>query len=108
MHRRSPYFSFTTSPPLLLPFVYPLLPPGIDLVHQMLRVAKGHPLKHAQTDVGIRGWSVESRVYAEDPTKNFGLPSVGRLTTYSEPNNIPGMREGIQSCQQENISLHLD
>ena len=63
---------------------------GIDLVHQMLRVGKGHKLKHSQSDVGIRGWAVESRVYAEDPTKNFGLPSVGRLTTYSEPNNIPG------------------
>ena len=63
---------------------------GIDLVHQMLRVGKGHKLKHSQSDVGIRGWAVESRVYAEDPTKNFGLPSVGRLITYGEPNNIPG------------------
>ena len=63
---------------------------GIDLVHHMLRVAKGHKLRHAQSDIGIRGWSLESRVYAEDPTKNFGLPSVGRLTTYDEPKNIPG------------------
>ena len=62
-------------------------------MHHMLRVAKGHKLRHAQSDIGIRGWALESRVYAEDPTKHFGLPSVGRLTTYSEPRNIPGKRE---------------
>lgn len=81
---------------------------GIDLVHQMLRVGKGHKLKHSQSDVGIRGWAVESRVYAEDPTKNFGLPSVGRLTTYSEPNNIPGVRcdSGIEEGSE--ISVYYD
>lgn len=81
---------------------------GIDLVHHMLRVAKGHKLRHTQSDVGIRGWSIESRVYAEDPTKNFGLPSVGRLTTYSEPKNIPGVRcdSGIEEGSE--ISVYYD
>ncbi|GIX96052.1 propionyl-CoA carboxylase alpha chain, mitochondrial [Caerostris extrusa] len=49
---------------------------GVDLVQQMIRVAKGHKLKINQNDVGINGWAIESRVYAEDPYKNFGLPSV--------------------------------
>jgi propionyl-CoA carboxylase alpha chain len=57
---------------------------GIDLVEQMIRVAAGEPLKIRQADVRLDGWAVESRVYAEDPTRNF-LPSIGRLTTYRPP-----------------------
>lgn len=52
---------------------------GVDLVQQMIRVAKGHKLNIKQEDIGIRGWAIESRVYAEDPYKNFGLPSIGEL-----------------------------
>ncbi|CAB4029600.1 propionyl- carboxylase alpha chain, mitochondrial-like, partial, partial [Paramuricea clavata] len=62
---------------------------GVDLVEEMIRVAAGHPLQYKQSDIGIKGWAVESRVYAEDPFKNFGLPSVGRLHTYKEPTQIP-------------------
>ena len=57
---------------------------GIDLVEQMIRVAAGEKLKIAQKDVTLTGWAVESRVYAEDPFRNF-LPSVGRLVKYSPP-----------------------
>jgi len=57
---------------------------GIDLVEQMIRVAAGEPLKLKQSDVKLTGWAVESRVYAEDPTRNF-LPSTGRLATYRPP-----------------------
>jgi propionyl-CoA carboxylase alpha chain len=57
---------------------------GIDLVEQMIRSAAGEPLKIKQADVTLTGWAVESRVYAEDPTRNF-LPSTGRLTTYRPP-----------------------
>src|ERR1043166_958828 len=57
---------------------------GIDLVEQMIRVAAGENLKLKQADVKMTGWAVESRVYAEDPTRNF-LPSTGRLTTYRPP-----------------------
>ena len=52
---------------------------GIDLVEQMIRVAAGEKLKLKQSDVKLNGWAVESRVYAEDPYRNF-LPSTGRLT----------------------------
>jgi propionyl-CoA carboxylase alpha chain len=57
---------------------------GIDLVEQMIRVAAGKKLSIAQKDVHLTGWAVESRVYAEDPFRNF-LPSVGRLVKYRPP-----------------------
>ena len=57
---------------------------GIDLVEQMIRVAAGEKLSIAQKDVALTGWAVESRVYAEDPFRNF-LPSIGRLVKYRPP-----------------------
>ncbi len=57
---------------------------GIDLVEQMLRSAYGEKLKLKQSDIGINGWAVESRVYAEDPYRNF-LPSIGRLKRFHPP-----------------------
>src|ERR1700746_2664486 len=57
---------------------------GIDLVEQMIRVAAGEKLKLTQKDVARTGWAVESRVYAEDPFRNF-LPSIGRLVKYRPP-----------------------
>jgi propionyl-CoA carboxylase alpha chain len=57
---------------------------GIDLVEQMIRVAAGEKLSIKQSDVKLNGWAVESRVYAEDPYRNF-LPSTGRLTRYRPP-----------------------
>ncbi len=57
---------------------------GIDLVEQMIRVAAGEKLKLKQSDIKLNGWAIESRVYAEDPARNF-LPSTGRLTAYRPP-----------------------
>jgi propionyl-CoA carboxylase alpha chain len=57
---------------------------GLDLVEQMIRVAAGEKLKITQDDIGINGWSVETRVYAEDPYRSF-LPSTGRLIRYWTP-----------------------
>ena len=57
---------------------------GVDLVEQMIRVAAGEKLAIAQKDVTLNGWAVESRLYAEDPYRNF-LPSIGRLTRYRPP-----------------------
>lgn len=57
---------------------------GIDLVEQMIRVAAGEKLAIKQSDVKLNGWAVESRLYAEDPYRNF-LPSIGRLTKYRPP-----------------------
>jgi propionyl-CoA carboxylase alpha chain len=84
---------------------------GIDLVEQMIRVAYGEKLAIKQADVKLNGWAVESRIYAEDPTRNF-LPSVGRLTTYLPPEegvfngvtirNDTGVEEGGE------ISIYYD
>jgi propionyl-CoA carboxylase alpha chain len=57
---------------------------GIDLVEQMIRVAAGERLSFGQDDVKLDGWAIESRLYAEDPYRNF-LPSTGRLTRYRPP-----------------------
>ncbi|NIY98689.1 acetyl/propionyl/methylcrotonyl-CoA carboxylase subunit alpha, partial [Salipiger sp. HF18] len=57
---------------------------GIDLVEQMILVANGEPLSITQDDVGITGWAIENRLYAEDPYRGF-LPSIGRLTRYRPP-----------------------
>jgi len=57
---------------------------GVDLVEQMLLSAYGEKLKIKQSDVKINGWAVESRVYAEDPYRNF-LPSIGRLKRFHPP-----------------------
>jgi propionyl-CoA carboxylase alpha chain len=57
---------------------------GVDLVEQMIRVANGEPLPFKQEDLKINGWAMESRLYAEDPYRNF-LPSIGRLTRYRPP-----------------------
>ena len=57
---------------------------GVDLVEQMIRVANGEALPFRQEDLKINGWAMESRLYAEDPYRNF-LPSIGRLTRYRPP-----------------------
>ncbi|WP_375589653.1 acetyl/propionyl/methylcrotonyl-CoA carboxylase subunit alpha [Hoeflea alexandrii] len=65
---------------------------GVDLVEQMIRVAAGEKLPFTQADVKLNGWAVESRLYAEDPYRNF-LPSIGRLTRYRPPQE--GTSDGI-------------
>ncbi|HEY4919096.1 MAG TPA: biotin/lipoyl-containing protein, partial [Xanthobacteraceae bacterium] len=65
---------------------------GIDLVEQMIRVAAGEKLALKQSDVKLDGWAVETRIYAEDPYRNF-LPSIGRLVTYRPPPE--GVHDGI-------------
>lgn len=84
---------------------------GIDLVEQMIRVAAGERLAIRQDDVTLDGWAVESRLYAEDPYRNF-LPSIGRLTRYRPPaegrqgdivvRNDTGVTEGAE------ISMYYD
>jgi propionyl-CoA carboxylase alpha chain len=84
---------------------------GIDLVEQMIRVAAGEKLALRQSDVTLTGWAVETRIYAEDPYRNF-LPSIGRLTRYRPPaersengvtvRNDTGVEEGGE------ISLYYD
>ncbi len=84
---------------------------GIDLVEQMIRVAAGEKLALAQKDVTLTGWAVESRVYAEDPFRNF-LPSIGRLVKYRPPveSRIDGITVRNDTGVQEGgeISIYYD
>lgn len=64
---------------------------GVDLVEQMIRSAAGEKLNLSQTELKINGWAIESRVYAEDPYRNF-LPSIGRLKRFHPP--AEGILEG--------------
>jgi propionyl-CoA carboxylase alpha chain len=57
---------------------------GVDLVEQMIRVAAGEVLSLKQEDIKLNGWAIESRIYAEDPYRNF-MPSIGRLVRYQPP-----------------------
>ncbi|RTM02237.1 MAG: acetyl/propionyl/methylcrotonyl-CoA carboxylase subunit alpha [Hyphomicrobiales bacterium] len=63
---------------------------GLDLVEEMIRIAAGEKLRFGQDDVKLNGWAIESRLYAEDPYRNF-LPSIGRLTRYRPP--VEGPRD---------------
>jgi propionyl-CoA carboxylase alpha chain len=84
---------------------------GIDLVEQMIRVAAGEKLALAQKDVTLKGWAVESRVYAEDPFRNF-LPSIGRLVKYRPPqeSSVDGITVRNDTGVQEGgeISIYYD
>jgi propionyl-CoA carboxylase alpha chain len=84
---------------------------GIDLVEQMIRVAAGEKLKLRQSDVQLNGWAVESRVYAEDPLRNF-LPSIGRLTRYRPPEEASGkagtVRNDTGVFEGAEISMYYD
>ncbi|KAG0223375.1 hypothetical protein BGW42_005921 [Actinomortierella wolfii] len=82
---------------------------GMDLVEQMIRVAAGQKLIPKQEDIQIKGWAIESRVYAEDPEKY--LPSIGRLSKYIEPKSTKGKNEvrcdsGI--VEGSEISIYYD
>jgi propionyl-CoA carboxylase alpha chain len=84
---------------------------GIDLVEQMIRVAAGEKLALSQKDVQLTGWAVESRVYAEDPFRNF-LPSIGRLVKYRPPaeSSVDGITVRNDTGVQEGgeISIYYD
>ncbi len=80
---------------------------GIDLVEWMIRVAAGEPLAMKQEDVGIEGWAVEARVYAEDPARNF-LPSIGRLVRYRPPAEGPNVRIDSGVNEGSEISIYYD
>ena len=80
---------------------------GIDLVELMIRVAAGEKLPLVQKDVGINGWAIESRVYAEDPARNF-LPSTGRLSHYRPPVENENVRVDTGVYEGGEVSMFYD
>ena len=80
---------------------------GLDLVEQMIRIAAGEKLTLTQRDVMLSGWSIEARVYAEDPLRGF-LPSVGRLVRYAEPKHDDHVRVDSGVVEGDEISIYYD
>ncbi|MGD9811847.1 MAG: acetyl-CoA carboxylase biotin carboxylase subunit [Sphingobium sp.] len=80
---------------------------GVDLVEQMIRVANGEKLAFTQEDVKINGWSIENRVYAEDPYRGF-LPSTGRLVRYNPPETGDGVRVDDGVAEGGEVSMFYD
>ena len=80
---------------------------GLDLVELMIRVAAGEKLPIAQKDVVIDGWSIEARVYAEDPFRNF-LPSTGRLVYYRPPADDDFVRVDTGVYEGGEVSMFYD
>ncbi|MCP4385791.1 MAG: acetyl/propionyl/methylcrotonyl-CoA carboxylase subunit alpha [Hyphomicrobiales bacterium] len=80
---------------------------GVDLVEQMIRVASGERLALRQSDIQFRGWSIESRVYAEDPHRGF-LPSIGRLSRYRPPAETADIRIDAGVAEGSEISIYFD
>ena len=58
---------------------------GIDIVKEQIRIAAGETLRFKQKDIEFRGHSIECRINAENPSKNF-MPCPGTITGL----NLPG------------------
>jgi len=80
---------------------------GLDLVEQMIRVAAGEKLSFKQEDIKIDGWSMECRINADDPFRNF-LPSTGRLVKYRPPEELNGVRVDTGVYEGGEIPMHYD
>jgi len=79
---------------------------GIDIVKEMIRIAEGEPLSFTQEDVRFDGWSIECRINAEDPSRQF-RPSAGRITSYLPPGG-PGVRVDSAAYEGYVIPPHYD
>ncbi len=80
---------------------------GLDLVEQMIRVAAGEKLPFKQEDVKLAGWSMECRINADDPFRNF-LPSTGRLVKYRPPESVNGVRVDTGVYEGGEIPMYYD
>ena len=80
---------------------------GLDLVEWMIRIAAGEKLPFAQDDIDLKGWSIEARIYAEDPFRNF-LPSSGRLNRYHPPAEDEHIRIDTGVYEGGEISVFYD
>jgi len=79
---------------------------GIDIVEQMIRIANGEPLQFVQNDITFRGCSIQFRINAEDPKRNFA-PSPGMITAYHSPGGI-GIRMDSSIYKDYTIPPYYD
>ena len=80
---------------------------GLDLIELMIKVAAGEKLALTQDQIGIKGWAVESRVYAENPFRGF-LPSTGRLVRYIPPEGNKHVRVDTGVYEGGEVSMFYD
>jgi len=80
---------------------------GIDLVEKMITIAAGEPLKLKQDNIITSGWALESRIYAEDPYREF-MPSIGRLTKYRTPESSMNVRIDTGIREGSEVSMFYD
>jgi propionyl-CoA carboxylase alpha chain len=80
---------------------------GLDLVEQMILVAAGEKLAFKQEDIQLDGWSMECRINADDPFRNF-LPSTGRLVKYCPPEELDGVRVDTGVYEGGEIPMYYD
>ena len=80
---------------------------GIDLVEQMIKIAFGEELEIKQSDIRTNGWAIESRVYAEDPYRDF-MPSIGRLSKYLTPEHTKTVRVDTGIREGSEVSMFYD
>jgi acetyl-CoA carboxylase biotin carboxylase subunit len=79
---------------------------GVDLIKEMICIAEGSPLSFKQEEIEIKGWSIECRVNAEDPDRNF-MPSPGTIQFYLPPGGL-GVRVDSGAYPGYTISPHYD
>lgn len=77
-----------------------------DLIKEMISIAEGNPMSFRQEDLQINGWSIECRINAEDPDRNF-MPSPGNISFYLPPGGM-GVRVDSAAYPGYTISPHYD
>ncbi len=79
---------------------------NVDIVKTGIRIAAGEPIGIEQEQVGISGWAIECRIYAEDPERTF-RPSPGEILVYRPPGG-PGVRNDPGVYQGAEVTVHYD
>ena len=80
---------------------------GLDIVELMIKIALGEKLPFKQEDIRLNGWAMESRIYAEDPSRGF-LPSSGRINLYIEPDDSRNVRVDSGVYDGGEVSMFYD
>jgi propionyl-CoA carboxylase alpha chain len=80
---------------------------GVDIVELMIKIALDEKLPFKQEDIKLNGWAIESRVYAEDPSRGF-LPSSGRINLYIEPEKNKNVRVDSGVYEGGEVSMFYD